>query len=99
MNPAADLPLMYADFGQSATLHPLAGGADTVGVAILDQPGTALIGGEILATDYSIRFPAVTFPTVHRGDQFIVGGVTYTAREGAQPASIDGAERIVPLSR
>jgi hypothetical protein len=99
MNPAADLALFYVDFpAQSATLRPVLGGPDTVGMAILDAPGTTLIGGEILATDFALRFPRATFPTVRRGDQLIVAGHTYTAREAAQPASVDGLESIVPLA-
>lgn len=99
MDFAADIALLYADFGRSVTHHPLAGGGDTVALAILDEPGVTLIGGEVLATDYSLRYPATAFPAVQRGDTFTLGSVVYTAREAAQPASVDGIEHIVPLAR
>ncbi len=99
MNFAADLALQYADFGLPATHHPVAGGADVVGQAIIDMPGMTVIGGEILATDYSLRYPVATFPVVRRGDTFAVGGVTYTVREAPQPVGVDGLEHIVPLAR
>jgi hypothetical protein len=98
MDFTADLPSYYADFGADATHTAAVGGAVTAGQVILDQPGQTLIGGEILATDYSLRYPAATFPAVKRGDTFLVGGITYTAREAAQPL-LDGLEHIVPLSR
>lgn len=96
---SADLATFYADFGQTVTHHPAVGGGDTVGQAILDQPGTALIGGEQLATDYGLRYPAATFPSVKRGDTFSVGAVIFTAREAAQPIGVDGLEHVVPLAR
>lgn len=98
MNPAADLALFYVDFpAVDVSYTPLAGTA-SVGRAIFDQPGMTLIGGEVLATDYSLRYPATTFPNVKRGDAFGIGGVNYTARENAQPL-IDGAEHTVPLAK
>lgn len=94
----SDLAPFYADFGLDVTHTPVVGSAAT-GKVLFDQPGTAIIGGEILATDYSIRYPAATFQAVKRGDSFSIGGSTYTARESAQPASIQGDEMIVPLAR
>lgn len=100
MDFAADLSLFYADFGKPATLQRAAGGA-VVGphLALLDLPGTALIGGELLATDYALRYPAASFPGVQRGDVFTVGGVAYTVREAPQSAILDGSELIVPLAK
>lgn len=99
MDFTSDLAMLYADFGKPATHHKLAGGADVVGQAILDEPGMTVIGGEVLATDFSLRYPAATFPVVRRGDTFAIGGITYTAREAAQPVSVDGLEYIVPLAK
>lgn len=99
MNFAPDLALQYADFGQSVVYTPLGGGATVTALAILDQPGQVLIGGEVLATDYSLRYPTASFPAVKRGDTFTTAGVTYTVRESAQNASVDGLEQIVVLSR
>lgn len=97
MDFASDLVLMYAEFGVDV-LHTPAIGAPIAGRAIFDQPGTALIGGEILATEFALRYPAAVFPAVRRGDQFTVAGANYSARENPQP-TLDGLEFIVPLAR
>lgn len=94
----SDLSPFYADFSVAVIHTPLVGSPSTK-QAIFDQPGIALIGGEMLATDYSLRYPVATFQDVRRGDQFTIGGLNYTARESAQPASIDGLEHIVPLAK
>ncbi len=98
MDFSPDLPALYADFGDSTAHTPAGGGATTTALAILDQPGTTLIGGEILATDYTLRYPAASFPAIKRGDSIVISGTTYTARESAQPL-LDGLEHIVPLAR
>lgn len=98
MDFSADLAIAYADFSVTVTHTPLVG-SPRVALALFDQPGTTIIGGEILATDYSLRYPVATFQAVKRGDAFTIGGLSYTARESAQPASIDGLEHIVPLAR
>lgn len=97
MDFASDLALMYDEFGVDV-LHTPATGAPVAGRAIFDQPGTALIGGEILATEFGLRFAASTFPAVRRGDRFAVAGANYTARENPQP-TLDGLEFTVPLAR
>ncbi len=94
----SDLSPFYADFGTSVTHTPLVG-VPATGLALLDGPGMTMIGGEILATDYALRYPKTTFQAVKRGDQFTIDGGSYVARESAQPASIDGLEMIVPLAR
>lgn len=99
MDFAADLSMFYADFGVTVVYTPKGGVAVEPQLAILDQPGMELIGGNVLATDYSLRYPVATFPAVKRGDGFSIGGVAYTAREAAQPASVDGLEHIVPLAK
>lgn len=99
MDFSADLAIFYADFGVSVIYTPKGGVADEPQLAIFNQPGMTVIGGEILATDYSLRYPATTFPAVKRGDGFSIGGVAYTAREAAQSAGDDGIEHIVPLAK
>lgn len=94
----SDLAPLYADFSVTVIHTPLVGSPRT-GQAIFDAPGTTLIGGEILATDYSLRYPVTTFQAVKRGDAFTIAGAGYTARESAQPATIDGLEHIVPLAK
>lgn len=98
MDFAADLTLFYADFGVMAAHTPKAGGATTYAMVLHDQPGQMLIGGDILATDHTLRFPVADFPVVRKGEQFVVSEVTYHARENAQPLE-DGMEYTVPLSK
>lgn len=98
MNFGDDTAAMYADFGVSAAHTPNAGGLVTTALAILDEPGMEVIGGDIIATDYSLRFPTASFPAVKRLDAFTIDGATYTAREDAKPLQ-DGLEQIVPLAK
>jgi hypothetical protein len=98
MDFADDLSFFYAEFGVEVVHTPKAGGASTPGLALHDQPGMTMIGGDILATDHSLRYPLATFPVVHKGDTFLIAGVTYAAREKAQPLQ-DGLEYTVPLAK
>lgn len=93
----ADLDLFYADYGVDAIHSPVAGGSGG-GLVIFDQPGQTLIGGDVLATDYAIRYMAASFPVVRRGDTFTIGGLVMKAREAATPI-LDGVEYTVPLAR
>lgn len=98
MDFAADLSLFYADFGKEAVWTPKGGGASLTGLVLHDQPGMTVIGGDILATDHSLRYAIATFPLVRKGDAFTIDGVAYVAREHAQPLQ-DGLEYTVPLAR
>lgn len=99
MDFTADLAIFYSDFGQPATLKPQGGGAAVTGAAILDLPGTTVVDGQLIATDYSLRFPIATFPAIKRGDTVVVAGASYTVREGAQLIGVDGLEAIVALAK
>lgn len=98
MDFVAELPLFYADFGVTVTHTPKAGGAAVSGLALHDQPGMTVIGGDILATDHSLRYPTSTFPVVRKGDAFGIAGIAYVARENAQRL-LDSLESIVPLEK
>lgn len=98
MDFSADIPLAYADFGDTVTHRSAASGMDTIGFAILDAPGTTLIGDDVLGTNYTLRYSLMLFPDVHRGDTFTIGETIYTVREGSTSANADGSERMVPLS-
>jgi hypothetical protein len=87
MDFAADLSLMYADFGINAIHRAASDGAETIGRAILDAPGINLIGDDVLGTNYTLRYPLTTFPDVRRGDAFMLAETLYTVREGPTPAS------------
>jgi hypothetical protein len=96
---ASDLDILYADFGVLVVHTPQGGVASAPALALFDQPGTEILGGQLLATDYALRFPAAAFPNVRRGALFTIAGGSYKARESAQPTTIDGLEHIVPLER
>ncbi|OJW77981.1 hypothetical protein [Thiobacillus sp. 65-1402] len=93
----SDLAPFYADFGVAVTHTPQAG-APVTDRGIFDAPGMAMVGGEMIGTDYSVRYPAVTFNVV-RGDSFTINGGTYQARENPQPATFDGLDLVVPLRK
>lgn len=98
MNLSTDLALFYGEFAVDATRTPNGGGPVTAGKAILDEPGQVIAGGEVIATDFGLRYPAATFPNVKRGDAFAIGSRNFTAREDDQP-TLDGLERMVPLAK
>lgn len=98
MDFSADLAIFYADFGKAARLTRAAGGAPVDGRVLLDEGGVAVVGGEVLACDLVARHPVATFGQIRRGDQLLIAGKTYTAREHGQPVD-DGLEHTVPLAR
>lgn len=99
MDFAADLPALYADFGVPVIHTALSDSSVTSIIGLHDQPGVELLGGEFLATDYTVRFVLADLPAgVRRGDALTVDGVSFTAREASQPL-LDGLEHIVPLAR
>ena len=91
-----DLPFFYAEFGKSVTWTPQVGSPVTA-LALHDLPGDTLINGQMLSTDHVLRYPLESFPSVKRGDAFIIAGVSYVARESAQLIGVDGLEAAVPL--
>lgn len=98
MDFADDLRFFYAEFGTPARHTPKAGGASREGMVLFDQPGVSIAQGEILATDLGARYPTTTFPVVRKDDTFVIKGVTYLARENAQPLEA-GDEHAVPLKK
>lgn len=66
--------------------------------AIFDQPASTIINNDVLYTDLALRFPAVSFPSVRKGDSFTIAGQVYFARDNAQPG-LDGLEHFCPLSK
>lgn len=98
MDFAADLPLFYADFGVEVTHTPKGGGSATSNLALHDQPGLTVLGGDVIATDHGLRYPAASFPFIRKGDSLVVASVSYIARENAQPTR-RGDEMTVPLAK
>lgn len=92
------LPALYQRLGQSATFSH-AGGVPVAVQVVFDQPGGNGLGGMQLSVDPVVRLQAASAPLgVSRGDQFVIGGVTWKAREAGLPL-LDGAELQVPLAR
>lgn len=96
MDFAADTPLMYSDFGVLVTLTPKGGGASTSALALHRRPGTTVIGGDLLVTEHTLRYPLASFPNVKRGDTFAIGSETFKVRENPQVTAA-GLEALAPL--
>lgn len=87
---------IYALLGIQVTHQP-AGGSAVTGQAVFDHPSDLMLSGNVRGADLALRYPAVTFPCVKRGDTFLVDGVTYTAREDHEVIHVDGLEHRVQL--
>ena len=96
MNPNNDIQVLYAAWPAEPVLFVPKVGQSKQGRAILNQPGATMLNGEVIGTDYTLQYPASSFPAVRQGDSFIIDEKTYRARENAQPVE-DGLEHIVPL--
>ena len=98
MDFASDLSVFYSDFSVSVTWTPKGGGTSVTGKALHRQPGMTVIGGDVIATDHTLRYPIATFANVRKGDTFQIGALSFTVRENPilQPR---GLEALVPLSR
>jgi hypothetical protein len=95
---AAMLPALYQRLGQDATFSH-AGATPVVLKVVFDQPGGNGLGGMQLTVDPVVRLQAAAAPLgVSRGDEFVIAGATWKAREGGLPL-LDGAELQVPLAR
>ena len=98
MNPSNDLAIVYAGWpAQDVRWLPRSGQGGT-GRAIFNEPGTTILGPDVVALDASLQYPTATFPGVRRGDRFVIDGHTWIARENAQPTQ-DGLEASIPLER
>lgn len=91
-----DLGVFYSGWPAVSVSHLPKSGQSGSGRAILDCPGESLLGGAVLGTDFSLRYPVATFPNVRRGDQFEIGGALYVVSEAPQAVS-DGLENVVQL--
>ena len=86
-----------SDFAVSATFTPKTGNDETANV-ILDAPSQVMFGGDMIGTDYIIRYAATDLPNIVRGCRGVIGGVTYVVREAPQVVD-DGKIKIAKLSR
>lgn len=87
---AEDPTLYLSDHGVSATAGAVSG------LAILEQPGELILGGEAMMINYAIRCEASKFGTLSYGDAVTVDGTAYTVE--SNPMSLDdGVFVIIPL--
>ena len=92
-----NLTAFFSDFAVSATFTPKTGGDETANV-ILDAPSQVMFGGDMIGTDYIIRYAATDLPNIVRGCRGVIGGVTYVVREAPQVVD-DGKIKIAKLGR
>lgn len=97
MDFAGDIHLAYADFGVAVTHVPAAGGVPTVAMAILDHPSANILMG-VAVTDYTLRYPIATFPSIKKGDRITIGRTDYLVRD-VPLATDDGLEAVAPLAK
>lgn len=97
MDFAADIPLIYTDFGVTVTVTPKGGGTPVTGLALHRHPGASVLAGDVIGTERTLRYPLATFPALKRGDTVQIGTATYAVREAPQALS-RGLEAIVPLA-
>lgn len=92
-----DLSILFADFGIPAIWVPSYGGAQKTGLVILDQGGSATLGGMAISTEYAITFRSSDFDGLEHGEEITVGGRAYRVRE-VMPQQ-DGALSTASLAR
>ena len=87
-----------AGFLTEAVWKPSAGGPAQSSKVRFRSPTDSVLGGEVLATDYSIRYPAVKFVGLKRDEILTIKGFKYAVRES--PASnLDGSVMDAKLTR
>lgn len=64
---------------------------------LLDAPDEELLGGEVLSTEYAIRYRAGQLTGLTRGSSITVNGINYTVRQVR--ATDDGALMRATLTR
>lgn len=96
---ASERASLYADCADGNAVHtPAGGGAPTSGAVMFHAPGSAVLGSQVMVTDYAITYRKGAFPTMRRGDTVVFDGVTYQVRE-AEQSLFDGLEIFVTLVR
>jgi hypothetical protein len=91
--------VFFSDFAVDAQWRAAGSGTPVAVKVLFDAPGAAVLGGEVLLSDYAATFDAATLPQpVARNDTFTIAGTTWRAREAAQ-AGLDAALAVVPLQK
>jgi hypothetical protein len=99
---ASDAATFLADFGDSVSWSPSAGGPTVTGLMIFDQPDLDLASGEIISREYQVTFEAAAWMGLKRGENLIIsgtgGGSRYTLRADPHRAE-DGVFARAMLSK
>lgn len=90
MDFAADLSVMFADFGEQATHTPTGGSAITARV-IVSHASQDVLGLSMVDVPV-ITWRVADFGALARGAQIVVGATTWRLREAAQAV---GPDRLV----
>jgi hypothetical protein len=87
-----------AGFLVEAVWKPSAGGPAQPEKVRFRAPTENVLGGEALATDYSVRYAATKFPGLKRDEVLTIEGFKYAVREGPK-SQLDGSEMEAKLTR
>lgn len=88
---AENLDLFFADFGVSFVAGAVSG------MCILDQPGTNILGNQVIEVGYQVIVKSSQFGGLLYGDAVEVDGVAFVVKE-AMPVE-DGAFSLISLER
>lgn len=91
-----DFADLYADLGVPASYKATPASIAQVGRAIYSEPGQGVLGGDVILTAPTLRYPVAAFVGVVRGGEFTVGVRRFKVR-GAPVVTLDGLEAEVPL--
>ena len=87
-----DLYLHYSLNGDPVRLS----GEQEDRMGIFSEPGQEVFGGELIATEPTLRYPVALFPSMPRHQQLTVAGRTWRTRAAPRLLS-DGLEAVVAL--
>jgi hypothetical protein len=85
-------------FLKEAVWKPAAGGIAQSAKVRFRAPTENVLAGEMLSTDYSVRYPSAKFPGLKRDEVLTIDGFKYAVREGPR-SQLDGSEMEAKLMR
>lgn len=91
-----DFAELYSDLGLAMTHIAQPSGVQTSVLGMFGAPGKAVLDGDVVVLDPTVRYPVRAWPAVKRGDRVRIGAKTYAVRE--KPMALnDGSEEIARL--
>ena len=91
-----DFAEMYSELGLAMTHIAQPSGVQTSVLGIFGAPGKAVLDGDVVVLDPTVRYPVRQWPAVKRGDRIRIGAKTYAVREKPM-ALTNGGEEIARL--